>query len=112
MPISTHVLDTSRGHPAADVGVSLARLESNKWVPLGSGSTDADGRSGDLLPAGIDITPGVYRIRFDIESYFERIAVESLYPFVEIAFRATANQHHYHIPLLLAAYGYSTYRGS
>ncbi len=111
MSISTHILDTALGRPAAGVPVSLTRHEAGSWVKLAHETTDSDGRCKNLL-GNTNLTPCVYRIRFETGAYFERIGVEGLYPYVEVAFHVHAGQRHYHIPLLLTANGYSTYRGT
>ena len=118
-PITTHVLDTTRGRPAKDVPVTLATVsvaDGSSWTV--SGVTDADGRIADLLPVTHDLQPGVYVITFECEEYFRRTAaaygVSGFYPMVSIHFEVKADQfkEHYHVPLLLNPYGYSTYRGS
>ena len=107
--ITTHVLDTSRGVPAPDVGIVLERRAADgTWTHLGAGRTDADGRLRDLLPAGEPLTSGVYRLTFDTGGY----QPDGLYPEVTIAFHVRDAARHYHIPLLLNPFGYSTYRGS
>jgi len=104
--ITTHVLDTSRGLPAAGIRVSLeVRFPDGTWKPLGKGVTDVDGRAKDLLPNDVKLTEGVYRLTFDN-------LPEGLYPEVTITFRVRDASGHYHIPLLLSPYGYTTYRGS
>jgi 5-hydroxyisourate hydrolase len=116
-PITTHVLDTSRGRPAAGVPVSLSRSSEHdhaSWELLAEGRTDADGRVTDLLAPG-SLQPGTYRLRFDTATYFAQVGVESFfYPWAEIVFQVgrETNQPHYHVPLLLNPFGYSTYRGS
>jgi 5-hydroxyisourate hydrolase len=110
--ISTHVLDLSRGKPAADVPVRLDRQDvSGHWHMLNSTHTDQDGRCAELLPDG-ELSPGLYRLHFDTAHYFVAQRVESLYPFVEITFHVREGETHLHIPLLLNANGYTTYRGS
>ncbi len=109
--ISCHVLDTTRGRPAVGVPVSLERCEaSGSWVLVGSGSTNEDGRIGDLL-GGQPADEGEYRVRFDTQGYFEGHGTAAFYPRVEVVFLVSSPEH-YHIPLLLSPYGYSTYRGS
>jgi len=104
--ITTHVLDTSRGRPAAGIRVTLeAQAVDGGWEISGRGVTDADGRARSLLPEGATLATGVYRLTFDN-------LPEGLYPQVTIAFRVTDPSSHYHIPLLLSPYGYTTYRGS
>jgi 5-hydroxyisourate hydrolase len=114
MGISTHILDTALGRPANDVPVSLARWEHHLWVTLSDSNlrTDADGRARQLLSEGASLATGLYRIRFDTAVYYEAQRLTGLYPFVEIAFEVRDSEAHYHIPLLLTANGYTTYRGS
>jgi 5-hydroxyisourate hydrolase len=111
--ISTHVLDTAKGKPAAGVPVRLERRDSSgKWSSLGSARTDQDGRCGQLLPAGATLAEGVYRLTFDTASYFAACGVDGLYPAVEVTFRIRSGESQFHIPLLLSPNGYTTYRGS
>jgi 5-hydroxyisourate hydrolase len=110
--ISTHVLDTARGKPARDVPVRLERRESSGgWRELASALTDPDGRCSQLL-SGDAIRAGYYRLIFDTAKYFTAEKVDGLYPVVEITFQVRAGESHFHIPLLLSANGYTTYRGS
>ena len=106
--ITTHVLDTARGRPAA--GVSI-RLERGSKV-LGRGETDADGRLRTLLPAGAALEAGAYRLVFDTGAWFAAQGVEAFYPEVAVDFIIQDAGQHYHVPLLLSPFGYSTYRGS
>ncbi len=110
--ITTHVLDTSRGRPAADVPVVLERM-SDAHGPdvLARGATDADGRLRDLLPPG-PVAPGVYRLTFDTGAYFGVHGVQAFYPEVSVLFTVRDGEEHFHVPLLLSPFGYSTYRGS
>jgi 5-hydroxyisourate hydrolase len=110
--ISTHILDVSLGRPAADVSVVLEHRLHGEWKVLLTSSTDGDGRVRQLLPSGIPLLTGAYRIVFDTAAYFESVGVDALYPSVEITFLVRDMSRAYHIPLLLAANGYSTYRGS
>jgi 5-hydroxyisourate hydrolase len=119
MGISTHILDTALGRPAADVPVSLSRWLDSQWSVLSEAGlkTDADGRARQLLPEGATLAVGLYRVRFETAAYYEAQQITGLYPFVEIAFEVRdageqAEMQHYHIPLLLTANGYTTYRGS
>jgi 5-hydroxyisourate hydrolase len=105
--ITTHVLDTARGRPAAGVAVRLER----EGALLASGATDADGRLRDLLPDG-PLEPGRYRLVFDTEGYFAAEGTEAFYPEVSVVFRVREGGEHFHVPLLLSPFGYSTYRGS
>jgi 5-hydroxyisourate hydrolase len=112
MGISTHILDTARGRPAAGVPLTLARLTNGTWSLLNDDHTDADGRCTHLVPPTQTFQAGVYRIHFATAVYYEQQHLQGLYPFVEVAFVVTDTQQNYHIPLLLTANGYTTYRGS
>jgi 5-hydroxyisourate hydrolase len=109
--ISTHILDLTRGKPAGSVPVRLDRQENEDWRPVGSAFTDKDGRCGQLLPDD-SLPPGLYRLHFDIESYFAQQKIQALYPAVEVTFQVRDGESQFHIPLLLSANGYTTYRGS
>lgn len=111
--ITTHVLDTSRGGPAGGVPV-LLELQSvgGDWQMLGKGTTDTDGRVRDLLATDAPLAIGTYRLTFDTETYFRAHNVEGFYPTVLVVFSILDTEQHYHVPLLLSPYGYSTYRGS
>jgi 5-hydroxyisourate hydrolase len=110
--ITTHVLDTSLGWPAAGVPVMLEmRADGEKWKELARGITDADGRVNNLLPPG-QLNAGVYRLTFDTELYFRAQQAQAFYPQISIVFLVSDSKQHYHVPLLLNPYGYSTYRGS
>ena len=111
--ISTHVLDTALGKPAAGVPVTLEQLGSaGAATKIGSGTTDLDGRLRNLLPTGRSLEPGDYRLRFDTGAYLARAGHTVFYPAVSVDFRVTESGSHYHVPLLLSPFGYSTYRGS
>ncbi len=110
MGISTHILDTTLGHPAKGVTVTLEIQQGSSWKEVGSGITNDDGRVKPLLEQ--IPTPGNYRIGFEVAGYFEKLGVEAFYPHVSIEFRVKAVSEHYHVPLLLNPYGFSTYRGS
>jgi 5-hydroxyisourate hydrolase len=112
MGISTHILDTALGRPAAAVPVTLAQLTDGKWFSINDAITDADGRCKHLLPETHPLQPGTYRVHFDTAAYYKHHQLHGLYPYVEIVFDVTDPQQHYHIPLLLTANGYTTYRGS
>src|SRR5579875_2283176 len=111
MGLSTHILDTALGRPAAGVGVVLSRQSEDGFVEIGRGQTDTDGRCRTLLD-GRELEQGTYKLRFEIAHYFATQRVVGLYPYVEIAFVVADASQHYHIPLLLSANGYTTYRGS
>jgi 5-hydroxyisourate hydrolase len=111
-PITTHVLDTTRGRPAEGVAITLERrADDGVWSVLGRGATDADGRLRDLLPEGA-LVAGTYRITFDTGGYQARQGVKGFYPEASIVFDVEDASGHYHVPLLLNPFGYATYRGS
>ena len=111
--ITTHVLDTTRGRPAADVGVTLQRrVEQEHWETLGSGRTEGDGRVRTPLGGTTPLRTGIYRLTFDTNGYFALHGTRAFYPHVIIDFEVADAQAHYHVPLLLSAFGYTTYRGS
>ena len=112
MGISTHILDTALGRPAAAVPVSLALHRGSEWVQLHGATTDADGRVKHLLPVGHALLAGVYRARFETAAYYESQGLRGLYPYIDIVFEVQPGEPHYHVPLLLTANGYTTYRGS
>src|SRR4051794_32103710 len=97
--ITTHILDTTKGRPAADVPITLSRLDGT-WKELGRGTTDADGRLRTWLPDA-PLAPGTYRITFDTGSYFRAQKIESFYPSVSVDFIVTDPNSHFHVPLLL-----------
>ncbi len=109
--VSTHVLDVHRGKPAQGVPVTLDRKDGDAFTRLKAGVTDADGRVKELVPEG-QLTAGTYRITFDTAAYFASQSLEGFYPEASIVFTVRDPSGHYHVPLLLSAHGYSTYRGS
>jgi 5-hydroxyisourate hydrolase len=109
--ITTHVLDTSLGRPAAGVRIELENVGDAKGAVLKfEAQTDADGRMRQELPWSVE--RGVYRLRFDTGAYFRERGVEAFYPEVTVTFEVRDATQHYHVPLLISPYGYSTYRGS
>ena len=110
--ISTHILDTSRGRPAVGVSVTLEQNLDGVWRPLSHRSTDGDGRVKQMLPETNEMEAGEYRLTFGTGAYFEAMGTAGLYPEVQITFVVRESGGQYHIPLLLTANGYSTYRGS
>ncbi len=112
-PITTHVLDTSTGTPATNVKVTLELYyELEGWRELASGVTDADGRIMNLLTADSRLALGVYRLTFEAGRYLNERNASSFYPYIPVVFEVNDSSAHYHIPLLLSPFGYSTYRGS
>lgn len=109
--VSTHVLDIHRGKPAQGVPVKLERKAGDSYAVLKQGTTDNDGRVKDLIADG-QLEAGTYRITFDTEVYFASQNLEGFYPEASIVFVVRDPNSHYHVPLLLSAHGYSTYRGS
>ena len=111
--ISTHVLDTTTGRPAAGVGVILERQgPGGELQSISRARTDADGRVRELVPGAIDLEEGTYRLTFESGAYFESLEIEGFYPRVSVLFSVRDPTQHHHVPLLLSPYGYSTYRGS
>jgi 5-hydroxyisourate hydrolase len=104
--ISTHVLDTARGRPVAGLRVRLSIVVGDEVVQVAEAVTDTDGRARDLA---VDPEPGVYRLWFDTTAH---LGSDGFYPEVSVAFRVTAPDESYHVPVLLSPFGYSTYRGS
>ena len=111
--ITTPVLDVARGRPAAGVPITLERRDANgRWQDVGRGSTDDDGRLRTLIAAGSALETGVYRITFDTESYFGALGIAGFSPEASVVFHVRDASQHYHVPLLLSPFGFSTYRGS
>lgn len=113
--LSTHILDISRGQPVAGVTVRLQKYDAAKktWSQVAEKQTDAAGRIGDFLPTAGQATPGtgLYKLTFLTQSYFAARQQASFYPFIDVVFELTDGAH-YHVPITLSAFGYSTYRGS
>lgn len=110
--LSSHVLDITEGLPASGITIKLEKLneQSKAWTTIDEKKTDDKGRISDFLPKeSSDL--GTYRFTFLVEDYFKRKQTETFYPFIEVVFRITEKKH-YHVPITLSAYGYSTYRGS
>lgn len=111
--ITTHVLNVAAGQPAGGISVKLeAQFDSGEWIAIGASTTDEDGRSSDLIKGEAEISPGSYRLRFDTREFFSRVGVESFYPEVVVTFTVKNATEHYHVPVLLSPFGYTTYRGS
>lgn len=125
--ITTHVLDTALGQPGIGIEVSLCRQNDNgqneshpdhnsqdqhNWTSVSKGITNHDGRIPGWLDDKPALLPGIYRIRFELDDYFRQLGQSAFYPFAEIVFRVENPAQHFHIPLLLSPFSYSTYRGS
>ncbi|MDZ4835679.1 MAG: hydroxyisourate hydrolase [Candidatus Melainabacteria bacterium] len=110
--ITTHVLDTSKGKPGVGVSITLEFLGSDGWKEIGSGTTNSDGRLPTLLADDHKLEAGTYRLNFDTKNYYQGQNLKSFYPTVPVTFEVEDTAQHYHVPLLLSPFGYSTYRGS
>lgn len=106
--ITTHILDTTKGKPATGVSIILYNSAN---LELARGKTNEDGRIKDLIAEGEILQKGIYKLRFETRAYFEKEGIKTFYPFVEIVFDIQSSEH-YHVPLLLNPFGYTTYRGS
>ena len=109
--ITTHVLDTSRGKPAQGISIVLYSHKSDGWTEISQGTTNEDGRIKNLVQDDSLLTGGTYKLRFETKPYFDQSSVTTFYPYIEIVFNIQPGEH-YHVPLLLNPFGYSTYRGS
>ncbi|EED32930.1 hydroxyisourate hydrolase [gamma proteobacterium NOR5-3] len=110
--ITTHILDTALGQPAEAVPLALYQRSEGNWIELASGVTNDDGRVAGLLNADEKLAAGTYRMHFSTAAYFSALNLTVFYPYVDVVFNLDDSGEHYHIPLLLSPYGYSTYRGS
>lgn len=110
-PITTHILDLESGLPAAGVAVVLAEEKAGVWKDIATGKTDTDGRVKDLLTAG-SLQPGFFRLTFNVGEYFSRHKKKTFYRTIPVEFFIEAVDRHFHVPLLISPFGYSTYRGS
>ncbi|KAJ2000946.1 hypothetical protein GGI04_003941 [Coemansia thaxteri] len=117
-PITSHVLDAARGSPAQGVPVTISYAPTSSAALIGQstviarGNTNADGRCSSLLEPTHVLEPGVYTVRFDTKTYYALHGEKSFYPFVDVSFEIDQPAPHYHIPLNLAPFSYTTYRGS
>lgn len=110
--VTTHMLDTAAGRPAAGVTVVLEQLVDNAWTQRGSGTTNNDGRVTDLLPSDERPQAGTWRLSFDTGAWAAAQQRECFHPSITIAFVIADPAQHYHVPVLWSPFGYSTYRGS
>ncbi len=109
--LSSHILDISTGLPAPGVMVKLEKMKDNEtWKYVDEKKTDTNGRIPDFLKSGKD-NKGIYRLTFMVDDYFKAKKKSSFYPFIEVVFQIE-DENHYHVPITLSAYGYSTYRGN
>ena len=111
MSLSTHVLNTAKGRPAADLEVTCEVRDGDRWRTLAQRRTDADGRIGDLIERDA-LQAGVHRLVFATGAWADRANEATFWPQVTVEFEVTSPSEHHHVPLLLSPYGYSTYRGS
>jgi 5-hydroxyisourate hydrolase len=109
--ITTHILDTTQGKPASGITITLYVGQNDQWTEIARGKTNEDGRITDLLREDKLLQRGIYKLRFETKDYFDKKAIPTFYPYVEIIFDIQSTEH-YHVPLLLNPFGYSTYRGS
>uniref|UniRef100_A0A0K0DKV0 5-hydroxyisourate hydrolase n=1 Tax=Angiostrongylus cantonensis TaxID=6313 RepID=A0A0K0DKV0_ANGCA len=109
--VSTHILDISLGRPAEGVTILAYVEEGGQWKLIGNRSTTADGRVPWVSP-NVALTRANYKLQFMIGNYYEKLSIQTFYPYVEVVFTITDATQHYHVPLTLSPYGYSTYRGS
>jgi 5-hydroxyisourate hydrolase len=109
--ITTHVLDTSRGCPGAGIRVELHRKSGEGWKLVGEGHTDANGRCGSLIGEE-KAEPGTYRLVFHAAEYFQEQNAKTFYSEIPVIFEVGDSGQHYHVPLLISPFGYSTYRGT
>ncbi|MBH8581849.1 hydroxyisourate hydrolase [Bisbaumannia pacifica] len=111
-PLSVHVLDIQTGQPSPGIEVHLERHTDGGWQPLASGETASSGRISALYPEQTPFEPGAYRVIFATGDWFAEQDTETFFPEIPVHFEVTDAEQHYHIPLLLSPYGYSTYRGN
>ncbi len=108
--LSSHILDVSRGTPASGVKIRLEKqVAAGTWTFVDEKTTDANGRITDFLPG--NTSNGIFKLTYLVSDYFKKNNTESFYPFIEVVFQIRDEQH-YHVPITLSAYGYSTYRGN
>ncbi|KAI9471909.1 MAG: hydroxyisourate hydrolase [Benjaminiella poitrasii] len=113
-PVTCHVLIASTGQPGQNIDVRIEKLnqQSNDFTTLSTAQTNNDGRCPTLLPEGYQIEKGIYRVTFETKAFFSKFGQECFYPYVQITFELSNPEQHYHIPLLISPYSYTTYRGS
>jgi 5-hydroxyisourate hydrolase len=109
--LTTHILDTGIGKPVAGIIIILYQQQNAEWKEVTRTATNTDGRVPELLARDFVLPFGNYKLRFETKEYFEKQLIETFYPCIEITFEIKTIEH-FHIPLLLNAFGYTTYRGS
>ena len=110
--ITTHILDVSRGSPASGIKVELSKIDAEGVTLVAEGVTDNSGRIGDFLNKDQILDAGEYQLTFETEGFYTDLSQDPFYREVNVVFRITADGQHYHLPLLLSPFGYTTYRGS
>jgi len=110
-PITTHILDATKGGPASEVKINLYRQEDGQWKIISHSVTDGNGRCGNLIRKD-EIIPAVYKLHFDTAGYYRMHGIDGFYPYVDIVFEVKNPDEHYHVPLILNPFSYTTYRGS
>ena len=110
--ITTHILDTAIGKPAAGVRVALLRIDNAIRTVVGSGVTDADGRMKELVPKSAELNAGTFELTFETGAYFLGRGIKPFHPRVTVTIEITDPKQHHHVPLLISPFGYTTYRGS
>jgi len=111
-PLSVHVLNLENGLPSPGVNVTLEKHVGQNWQPLAQGVTNEQGRIGELFPDKQAMEAGQYRVVFKTGEYFKKAGRDTFFPEIPVIFEVKNADQHYHIPLLLSPYGFSTYRGS
>ena len=111
--LSSHILDITKGMPATDVKITLQKqIQNNQWLMIARKTTDENGRVSDLLSQDEKSDNiGVYKLTFYVEPYFQSQQTDTFYPYIEVVFEIKDDKH-YHVPITLSAFGYSTYRGN
>lgn len=110
--LSSHILDIDAGVPASGVKITLEKMNPDStWSFVDQKTTDENGRVKDFLEEGSDDSNGIYRLTYHVKPYFKRKGIETFYPFIEVAFEISGDKH-YHVPITLSPFGYSTYRGN
>lgn len=110
--LSSHILNINSGRPAPDIKITLFKqMEGEQWRMIEEKQTDDNGRVSDFLKIEDNLHSGIYKLRFHTASYFEKQQQETFYPFIDVVFKLEKEQH-YHVPITLSPFGYSTYRGS